>query len=177
MHFWIFRAFAAAAAAALAGLASAAAGTYAPMAPFAALDGKAFEAKWSDRPGATTNDVVVYEMILGGRALQSTHRIKGSPYGGRSIFFYDEGAKKYVFHYFTTGGFHTAGDAAFVDGALIAEEAVNGHATIASVKSRSTFSPEEIRVAVTYVGKDGSETPAPVRVYRPVADPGPLFKK
>jgi hypothetical protein len=148
---------------------------YAPLAVFAPLDGKAFRAEWSDKPGETTIDTVVYEMILGGRALQSTHRIKDSTYGGRSIFFYDEGAKEYVFHYFTTGGFHTSGGATIEGAVMTSEEAVNGHETIGSVRSRATFAPDEIRVEVLYVGKDGTQTPAPVRVYRPVADPGPLF--
>lgn len=167
----------AALAAALSPVAARAGEAYAPMAVFAPLDGKAYRAEWSDQPGEMTVDTVVYEMILGGRALQSTHRIKESTYGGRTIFFYDEGAKKYVYHYFTTGGFHTSGDATFVDGVMISEEAVNGHETIASVKSRVTFAPEEIRVEVVYVGKDGTQTPSPARLYRPVADPGPLFEK
>lgn len=144
---------------------------------FAPLDGKAFRAEWSDKPDGATVDTVVYEMILGGRALQSTHKIKDSSYGGRSIFFYDEGAKKYVYHYFTTAGFHTSGVADIKDGVMMSEEKVDGHDTIASVRSRATFSPEEIKVEVVYVGKDGTETPAPLRIYRPIQDPGPLFPK
>jgi hypothetical protein len=95
--------------------------------------------------------------------------------GGRTIFFFDEGAKKYVYHYFTTAGFHTHGSADFVDGALVTEEKVEGHETIGSVKSRSVFGDGDIRISVVYVGKDGTETPGGERVYRPVADPGRLF--
>lgn len=150
---------------------------YAPMAPFAALDGKAYRAEWSDDGKKNTVDTAVYEIILDGRALQSTHRIEGSTYGGRTIFFWDETAKKYVYHYFTTGGFHTAGSADMADGVMTSVEAVNGHETIASVKSRASFRPDAIRVEVVYVGKDGKETPTPARVYKPVPDPGPLFPK
>jgi hypothetical protein len=149
--------------------------TYAPMAVFAPLDGKAYRAEWIDEAGKKTVDVATYEMILGGRALQSTHRIEGSSYGGRTVFFYDEAAHAYVFHYFTTGGFHTAGSAELKDGVLTSSETVNGHAEIAAVRARSTFKPDEIRVDVIYVGKDGSETATPSRSYRPIADPGPLF--
>jgi len=158
-------------------LASASAEPYAPMAPFAGLDGKAFRAEWSDDGKMKTADVATYELILGGRALQSTHRIEGSTYGGRTIFFYDEAARKYVFHYFTTGGFHTTGTAEFEDGVMTSEEKVEGHATIASVRSQAAFAPDKIRVEVIYVGKDGSQSPQPGRTYTPVANPGELFPK
>lgn len=150
---------------------------YAPMAPFAGLDGKAYRAEWSDDGNKKTVDVATYELILDGRALQSTHRIEGSTYGGRTIIFYDEGAKKYVFHYFTTGGFHTAGTADVRDGVMTSEEKVEGHATIASVRSSASFAPEAIRVEVTYVGKDGSQSPQPARTYAPIVHPGELFPK
>ena len=147
---------------------------YEPMAVFAPFDGKAYRAEWTDENG-TFVDVATYDVILNGRALQSTHRLQGIDYGGRTIFFWDEAAKKYVYHYFTTGGFHTHGSADIADGVMVTEEKVEGHASIASVKSNSSFRPEEIAVDVVYVGKDGKETPAPRRVYRPIADPGRLF--
>jgi hypothetical protein len=147
---------------------------YEPMAVFAPFDGKAFRAEWTDENGAVV-DVAAYDMILNGHALQSTHRLQGVDYGGRTIFFWDEAAKNYVYHYFTTGGFHTHGSAAFVDGAMVTEEKVEGHDKIAAVRSKSVFKPEAITVDVVYVGKDGGETPAPRRVYKPVADPGRLF--
>ena len=148
---------------------------YEPMAVFAPFSGKAFRGEWTDESGEEFVDIATYEMILNGRALQSTHRLQGKDYGGRTIFFYDEGARKYVFHYFTTAGFHTAGDATFIDGGLVTDEKVEGHETIASVRSIVTFGADEIRIDVVYVGKDGSETPGGSRVYRPINDPGRLF--
>lgn len=152
----------------------AAAAAYEPMKAFSPFAGKTFRSAWTDENG-TFVDVAKYELILNGRALQSTHRLQGKDYGGRTIFFFDEGAKKYVYHYFTTAGFHTLGSAEFVDGALVTEEKVEGHATIDSVRSRSVFGKDEIAIEVVYVGKDGTETPGGRRVYKPVADPGPLF--
>jgi hypothetical protein len=149
---------------------------YAPMAYFASLDGKAYSAQWSDEKGAYT-DVATYELILEGRALQSTHRIKENGYGGRTIFFYDEGAKRYVYHYFTNAGFHTTGYADLKDGMIETIETVNGHSSIAAVKSKSRFTPEKLEINTIYVGKDGKETKNASRVYRPVADPGALFSK
>lgn len=154
--------------------APAAAPAYEPMAKFAPFSGKTFRGEWSDETGIRV-DIAKYELILNGRALQSTHRIEGSDYGGRTIFFWEEGAKKYVYHYFTTGGFHTQGSAEFVDGALVTEEKVEGHATIASVRSASTFGADAISIEVVYLGKDGSQSPRVRRVYQPIADKGPLF--
>lgn len=152
-----------------------AAGAYAPMAFFAPFSGKTFRGEWKGEDGKTYVDIAKYEMILNGRALQSTHRLQDVDYGGRTIFFYDEGAKKYVFHYFTTAGFHTSGSADFIDDGLVTEEKVEGASDVAFVRSKSTFGEDAIEIDVVYVGKDGSETPGGHRIYKEIADPGPLY--
>jgi hypothetical protein len=148
---------------------------YAPMAVFAPFSGKTFRGEWEDADGTTTVDIAKYEMILNGRALQSTHRLEGKDYGGRTIFFFDDRAKNYVFHYFTTAGFHTTGISEFIDGGLVTDEKVEGHESIASVRSKVTYGADEILIDVVYVGKDGSKTPGGSRVYKPIVDPGRLF--
>ena len=148
---------------------------YQPMAMFAPFSGKTFRGEWTDDNGEKLVDIAKYEMILNGRALQSTHRLQGKDYGGRTIFFYDEGAKNYVFHYFTTAGFHTAGTSDFIDGGLVTVENVEGHDTVGSVRSKVIFGADAIEIDVVYVGKDGSETPGGHRVYKEIADPGRLF--
>ena len=148
---------------------------YAPMAMFAPFSGKTFRGEWTDEDGEKLVDVARYELILNGRALQSTHRLQGKDYGGRTIFFYDEGARNYVFHYFTTAGFHTVGTSDFIDGGLVSEEKVEGHDTIGSVRSKATFGADAIEIDVVYVGKDGSQTPGGRRAYKEIADPGRLF--
>lgn len=148
---------------------------YAPMAMFAPFAGKTFRGEWTADNGETLVDIAKWELILNGRALQSTHRLQGKDYGGRTVFFYDEGAKNYVFHYFTTAGFHTTGVSQFVDGGLVSEETVEGASNVASVRSKATFGPDAIVIDVVYVGKDGAETPGGRRVYREIADPGRLF--
>lgn len=148
---------------------------YAPMAAFAPFSGKTFRGEWTDDNGERLVDFAKWELILNGRALQSTHRLEGKDYGGRTIFFYDEGAKNYVFHYFTTAGFHTTGTSDFVDDGLVTEEKVEGHDSIGSVRSKVTFGADAIEIDVVYVGKDGSETPGGHRVYTEIADPGRLF--
>lgn len=151
------------------------AAAYAPMAVFAPFSGKTFRGEWTGDDGAHYVDIAKWELILNGRALQSTHRLQGKDYGGRTIFFYDEGAKNYVFHYFTTAGFHTTGVSEFIDGGLVTEEKVEGASNVASVRSKATFSEDAIEIDVVYVGKDGSETPGGHRVYKEIADPGRLF--
>lgn len=148
---------------------------YAPMAMFTPFAGKTFRGEWTADNGETLVDIAKWELILNGRALQSTHRLEGKDYGGRTIFFYDEGAKNYVFHYFTTAGFHTTGVSQFVDGGLVSEETVEGASAVASVRSKATFGPDAIVIDVVYVGKDGAETPGGRRVYTEIADPGRLF--
>lgn len=148
---------------------------YAPMAAFAPFSGKTFRGEWTDENGERLVDIAKWELILNGRALQSTHRLEGKDYGGRTIFFYDEGAKKYVFHYFTTAGFHTTGVSEFIDGGLATEEKVEGHDTVGSVRSKVAFQPDRLLIDVVYVGKDGTETPGGSRIYREIPDPGRLF--
>jgi len=148
---------------------------YEPMAAFAPFSGKAFRGEWTGEDGVQYVDISKWELILNGRALQSTHRLQGKDYGGRTIFFYDETAKNYVFHYFTTAGFHTTGRSEFIDGGLVTEEIVEGASDTASVRSKAKFSEDAIEIDVVYVGKDGSETPGGHRVYKEIADPGRLF--
>lgn len=150
-------------------------GAYAPMADFAPLSGKAFEAQWKDESGTYT-DRVRYDLILGGRALQSTHRIAENGYGGRTIIFYDEAEKVYVISYFTNAGFYTTSRATLDGGVMTTRETVHGHETVAEVRSTAHFAPTGIDVETVYVDKQGKESPAPPRHYHPIADPGPLFQ-
>lgn len=148
---------------------------YEPLKAWAPFSGKTFRGEWSDPDGTKVVDIAQWRLILNGRALQSTHRIDGTDYGGRSIFFFDEGAKEYVYHYFTTAGFHTQGKANLVEGGIVTEEKVEGHKTIGSVRSKVTFGDDNILVEVVYVGKDGSETAGGQRTYRPIDHKERLF--
>lgn len=149
---------------------------YEPMAFFSALAGKTLRGEGTGPDGAPIVDIAKWEMILGGRAFQSTHRLEGGDYGGRTIFFYDEGAKKHIFHYFTTAGFHTTGEITPTETGFIALENVEGHDTIKEVRSEMIIDGDAYRVRSTYVAKDGAETPGAGFVYREVEDnAGALF--
>lgn len=148
---------------------------YEPMAHFAPLAGKAWRGEGTGPDGKPIVDIARYEMILGGRAFQATHRLEGGSYGGRTIIFFDEGAKKHIFHYFTTAGFHTTGEIKPTPTGFISIEKVQGHADIAEVRAEAFFEGDVIRIASTHVAIDGAASAGDELVYRAIDDPGPLY--
>lgn len=151
------------------------ASSYEPMAVFERLDGKTLRAEGKGPDGAPIVDIAKWQTILGGRAFQSTHRLEGGSYGGRTIFFYDEGAKEYIFHYFTTAGFHTTGTATPTKDGFIVVEKVRGHPKYVEVRSEIMIGDGSMRVASRHKDKDGAFTGGRVMNYREIEDPGPLF--
>lgn len=149
--------------------------TYTPMAPFVRLAGTAWRGEGTGPNGQPIVDLARYDMILGGRAFQSIHRLEGGDYGGRTIFFFDEGAQRYIFHYFTTAGFHTTGEITPSDTGFTAIEQVIGHAEFSEVRSEAFYGDDSIRVVSSHVKKDGTVSPGDEIVYRRIDDPGPLF--
>ncbi|NNL88338.1 MAG: hypothetical protein HKP25_04650 [Marinicaulis sp.] len=144
------------------------AAAYAPMEIFAPLAGRTFKGDGTGPGGEPIIDIVNYEFILGGRAFQATHKLKDSAYGGRTIFFFDEGAKKYIFHYFTTAGFHTTGEVEPTETGFTASESVAGHESIVEVRSEIIIDGDVIRVAANYIDKNGDTAEGGERVYQPV---------
>ncbi len=138
---------------------------YEPMAPFEKLAGRVWRGEGTGPNGEPIVDIAVHEMILGGRAFQSTHKLEGAAYGGRTIFFYDEGAKDYVFHYFTTAGFHTTGTIEPTATGFIAVESVKGHDTYAEVRSEMIVEDAVLRVVSSHVAHDGKESSGDALVY------------
>jgi hypothetical protein len=130
--------------------------TYEPMKPFLPYVGRTWRGSGKDEQGKDIIDVSHWELILGGRAVQTTHKIEGGSYGGRTIIFFDEGNKQYVYHYFTTGGFHTQGTMKIEGEKIISSEAVSGHATIVQVDGTSTIKDGKMTSVSEYILKDGS---------------------
>ena len=156
-----------------------AASDYEPMAMFAPLAGKAFRGEGTGPDGKPLIDIAVWQYILGGRALQSTHRLEGGDYGGRTIFFYDEGAKEYVYHYFTTAGFHTTGKIDPTPNGFTAVEQVRGHPTVIEVQSEMIYGADDgvmtTRVVAHHVDKDGRVSLGDEIRYRQIDNPGILY--
>lgn len=148
---------------------------YEPMAVFAKLAGRSWRGEGTGPNGQPIVDIARYEMILLGRAFQSTHKLEGGTYGGRTVYFYDEGAKEYVFHYFTTAGFHTTGTIVPTENGFTAIETVNGHPEIDEVHSEIIVGEKEMRVLSHHVSHDGEESAGDTLIYAEIDDPGPLY--
>ena len=93
---------------------------------------------------------------------------------GRTIIFYDEAASAYIFHYFTTAGFHTTGEITVTEDGYAASETVNGHPSVAAVESTLTVYGDKTVISVRYRGHNGEWTDEPKRTYAPVAGPVPF---
>ncbi|MHA7872316.1 MAG: hypothetical protein ACX939_08205 [Hyphococcus sp.] len=148
---------------------------YEPMAVFEKLDGRVLYGEGVGPNGEPIVDIAKWEMTLGGRAFQSTHKLACRDYGGRTIFFYDEGAKKYIFHYFTTAGFHTVGELDVTDDGFTAVEEVIGHPRFVEVRSDIIFDGDIVRVVSSHVDKDGKPSDSDELVYRDVDEETVLF--
>lgn len=150
---------------------------YAPMQPFATYAGKTWRAESKNEDGKPVVDVSHWEFILGGRALQMTHSINGGEYGGRTILFYDEGTKEYVYHYFTTAGFHTLGKVTLDGNRMISTETVKGHKDIVEVRATAILGKGEMKVDSEYVKKDRTATPGHSFHYREARNAKVTFRE
>lgn len=88
-------------------------------------------------------DIMRWDWAVGGHAVQVTHAVNGGVYGGLTLIFPDKDTGRLIFHYFTTGGFHTTG---FIqpgpDGAIDIDETVHGLEGIEHQRSRGRFGPD-----------------------------------
>lgn len=148
---------------------------YEHMKPFRALAGRLLRGEGVGPNGQPIVDIAKWEFVLGGRAFQSTHRLSDGTYGGKTIIFYDEGAKEYIFHYFTTAGFHTTGKLELTPGGFESIEKVIGHDEFAEVRASVIVSDEDVRVVSHHVKLNGEVGPAEEMIYRPHDGPAPSF--
>lgn len=88
-------------------------------------------------------DIMRWDWVVGGHAVQVIHAVNGGVYGGQTLIFPDKDTGRLIFHYFTTGGFHTTG---FIepgpDGSIDIDETVHGLDGIEQQRSRGRFGPD-----------------------------------
>lgn len=149
--------------------------SYEPMKPFERFAGKTWRGEGAGPDGSPIVDFAKWEFILEGRAFQWTHRLSDCSYGGRTIFFYDEAAEKYLFHYFTTAGFHTTGEATPTKNGFIVVEKVLGHPKYTEVRSAIVLEDDLVRIESRHKEKDGVLTDGEVMVFREIKDSLLLF--
>lgn len=97
------------------------------------------------------DDIVTWEYILGGKAVQSTHSINDGAYGGRTIYFYSKADNRHFYHYFTNAGFHSTGTLKFDGDQVTAEETVLGFPGLTDVKATIRFTDAGWETASTYL--------------------------
>lgn len=109
---------------------------------------------------AGVEDVARWDWALGGHAVRVVHAVNGGVYGGETLIFLDKDTGGLVFHYFTTGGFHTTGTMKpSPSGGLDIEETVHGVDTIETLRSTAAIGDDGVyRTRSVKVTDAGTET-------------------
>lgn len=115
-------------------------------------------------------DVTLFEKVLNGKALKTTHSINEGVYGGESYIFWNNKTNRLEFHYFTTADFFTTGWLEFVsDNEFVAYEDVTGEGVVSQgitkVKSSSKLLGDKMEVSTSYL-KNGEWTKPETRTYQ-----------
>ncbi|GAA0869013.1 hypothetical protein GCM10009116_08490 [Brevundimonas basaltis] len=114
----------------------------AAYAPFAPMIGKTWRGVATAQPGV--EDVQRWEWAVGGHAVRVVHSVNAGAYAGETLIFRDRDSGDYVFHYFTTGGFHTTGVMTPVAGGFEVDETVHGAETIERLKSTAMLGTDGV---------------------------------
>ncbi len=117
----------------------------------------------------SVTDVTLFEKVLNGKGLKTTHSINDGMYGGESIIYWNNKSNRLEFYYFTTADFFTSGWMEFIDkNTFVAYENVTGESStsqgITQVKSTSTLNGDSMTVATSYL-KNGEWTKEEGRTY------------
>lgn len=157
----------------------------AAYAPFQPMIGKSW--RGTGTAGAGVEDIQRWDWAVGGHAVRVVHSVNGGAYAGETLIFRDRDSGDYIFHYFTTGGFHTTGTMTPIGpGAFAIDETVHGAAGIERLRSTAALGADGVyRVRSTTerngdwidVGgfdyrEDPSATPVMPTVERPGTDTG-----
>lgn len=133
-------------------LPAAPAGT-AAFAPLEPLVGRTWRGAAVGQDGV--EDIARWEWAVGGHAVRVTHSVNGGAYGGETLIFPDRDSGQLIFHYFTSGGFHTTGVMRpAAPGVLEIEETVHGVDAIEMLRSRAVLEDGVYRVR-TLVEREG----------------------
>lgn len=125
--------------------------TYAPFLP---LVGKTW--RGAGTGAEPVEDIQRWDWAVGGHAVRVTHAVNGGVYGGETLIFKDKDTGQYIFHYFTSGGFHTTGVIkASAPGVFEIEEAVHGVDDLEALRSTGTMGADGVYRVRGRVEKDG----------------------
>lgn len=125
------------------------------FAPFLPLIGKTWRGQNTTQEGV--EDVMRWDWAVGGHAVRIVHAINGGAYGGETLIFPDKDSGQLIFHYFTTGGFHTTGVIRPAGpGAMEIEETVHGADNVEVLRSRATLGPDGVYRTRSLTERDGA---------------------
>lgn len=122
--------------------------------PFEPLMGKTWRGTGTGADRA--EDIQRWEWAVGGHAVRVVHSVNGGAYAGETLIFRDKDSGDYVFHYFTTGGFHTTGTMKVTGaGAFEVDEAIHGVEGLERIRSTITTGEDGVRRARASIERDG----------------------
>jgi copper(I)-binding protein len=102
-------------------------------------------------------DVVRWEWAVGGHAVRAVHAVNGGVYGGETLIFPDRDSRRLIFHYFTSGGFHTTGQMTVTpEGVIEVNETVHGVEGLEQLRSTMTVAGDGTYQTRGRVERDGA---------------------
>lgn len=152
------------------------------FAPFAPMIGRTWRSVATGERG--DEDVQRWDWAVGGHALRIVHAVNEGAYAGETLVFKDRDSGDFIFHYFTTGGFHSTGVIRPVgDGAFDIEETVHGAEGIERLRSTARLGADGVFRVRSSMEREGAwaevggfdyrEDPA-ATVRMPVAQTAPI---
>lgn len=153
----------------------------AAFAPFEAMVGRSWRGSGTG-PNAV-EDIQRWDWAIGGHAIRVVHSVNGGAYAGETLIFRDRDSGAFIFHYFTTGGFHTTGTLTpSGPGAFDIDETVHGAEGIEQLKSTAILGADGVYRVRSRAERNGEWVEAGGFDYRedptatpilPALDPGP----
>lgn len=132
--------------------AAASAEAFRPLAP---MIGRTWRGTAVGQAGVT--DVMRWDWAVGGHAVRITHSVNDGAYGGETLVFPDRDSGALIFHYFTTGGFHTTGVIRpTADGGLEIDETVHGADSVEQLRSRAKLGADGVYRTRSLTEQDGA---------------------
>lgn len=125
-----------------------------PFEPLYPLIGRTW--RGTNRNDPIVEDVVRWEWAVGGHAVRAVHSVNGGVYGGETLIFPDRDSGQLIFHYFTSGGFHTTGTMEpLTHGAMAISETVHGVEGLEVLRSTIRIMGDGTYLTHTQVEREG----------------------
>ncbi|HEV2081914.1 MAG TPA: hypothetical protein VGR32_05590 [Brevundimonas sp.] len=144
----------------------------AAYAPFEHLVGKSW--RGTGVPGGDAVDVQRWDWAVGGHAVRVVHSVNDGAYAGETLIF--RAGDGYVFHYFTSGGFHTTGTMTSTGpGAFEVEETVHGLEGFPPLRSTIVMGDDGVNRSRSFQQENGAWVEKGGFDYREAPDAVPVM--